>query len=84
MEKTKHSTWEYLKIIFLTDKRYIIVLFIESFASLFWVLAPLGLTGYILTIYNNDQEMNKYMVIIIVCAIYTMFRIIVSTITMYI
>lgn len=84
MKKKKHSTWEYLKIIFSTDKRYIIVLIIEAFASLFWALAPLGLTGYILTIYNNDQEMNQYMVIIIVCAIYTMFRIIVSTITMYI
>lgn len=84
MENKKHSTKEYLKIIFSTDKRYYIVLIIELFASLFWALAPLGLTSYILTIYNNDQEMNKYMIIVLVCGIYTLFRIIVSTVTMYI
>lgn len=84
MSNKKHTTFEYLKLIFKTDKRYMYVLLIEVFASLFWSLAPLGLTNYILKIYENNKEMNGYIIILIVCGIYTIFRIVVSIVTMYI
>lgn len=80
----KHTTFEYLKLIFSIDKRYLVVLIIGVFASLFWTIAPLGLTNYLLKIYEVDNSMKGYQLILILCAIYTFFRIIVSTVTMFI
>jgi len=83
-KEKKHTTLEYLKLIFKTDKRYLYVLLIEVFASLFWSLAPLGLTNYILKIYEKNQEWNGYYLVLIVCGLYTIFRVLVSYTTMYI
>ena len=83
-EINKHTTFEYLKLIFKTDKRYLYVLLIEVIASLFWSLAPLGLTNYILRIYNETPKFDSYFLVLIVCAVYTIFRVLVSYITMFI
>lgn len=83
INQKKYSSFEYLKLIFTIDKRHIIVLIIEIFASLFWSLAPLGLTNYILTIYEKDNQMSGYMIVLIVCGAYTLFRTGISFLTMY-
>lgn len=82
--KSKHSTFEYLKLIFKTDIRYLYVLIIEAFSQVFWSLVPLGLTNYILKIHDSDKSENGYMLVLIVCGIYTLSRVIISTITMYV
>ena len=83
-KREKHSTFSYLKIIFTTDIRYLYILIIEIISSAFWALAPLGLTGYILTIYEKNQTKDGLLLIIMVCGIYTIFRLLISGVTIFV
>lgn len=80
----KETTLSYLKIIFTTDIRYLYILIMGIFASVFWTLAPLGLTGYILRIYEKDPSRNGLILVVMVCGIYTIFRMIISSITIFV
>ena len=83
-KREKYSTFSYLKIIFTTDIRYLYILIIEIISSAFWALAPLGLTGYILTIYEKNQTKDGLLLIIMVCGIYTLFRLLISGVTIFV
>ena len=83
-KREKYSTFSYLKIIFTTDIRYLYILIIEIISSAFWALAPLGLTGYILTIYEKDQTKDGLLLIIMVCGIYTLFKLLISGVTIFV
>lgn len=80
----KETTFSYLKIIFTTDIRYLYILIIAAITSAFWTIAPLGLTGYILRIYEQDPSKKGFELIIIVCGIYTLFRILIGAVTIFI
>lgn len=80
----KDTTFSYLKIIFTTDIRYLYILIIAAITSAFWTIAPLGLTGYILRIYEQDPSKKGFELIIIVCGIYTLFRILIGAVTIFI
>ncbi len=82
-KKKKYSSLEYIKIILTTDKRNIFVIVIQTISSLFWTLVPLGLTSYILTIYQENPTADGYKTIILACGIYTLLRILLSGVPMF-
>lgn len=50
INKKKHSAFEYIKLIFKIDKRFILVLVINILINLFYDLVPIGIIGYLGTI----------------------------------
>lgn len=87
MENTKskkYSTFKYLRIIFKMEKRYLYILIMELFTSLFWTLAPLAIVDYIYSIYEQDPNKNQMGLICIMCGIYTIFRVLIGAITIYV
>lgn len=80
----KHSCGEYIKLIFKIDKRFIFMLLMEIISNLFYYLVPVGIVTYLGTIYQNNPTKDGYKFILIACAIFTIARMTISALNIYI
>ena len=62
MKSKKHTSFEYIKLIFSIDKRLWFFLIFDVSTSLFYNLAPIGIVGYITNIYKNIKSVNQLLI----------------------
>ena len=65
MKCKKHTSFEYIKLIFSIDKRLWFFLIFDVSTSLFYNLAPIGIVGYITNIYKNNPTTEGYFYILL-------------------
>lgn len=82
MKSKKHTSFEYIKLIFSIDKRLWFFLIFDVSTSLFYNLAPIGIVGYITNIYKNNPTTEGYKNILITLTIFTIFKLVLSAFNM--
>lgn len=82
MKNKKHTSFEYIKLIFSIDKRLWFFLIFDVSTSLFYNLAPIGIVGYITNIYKNNPTTEGYKNILITLTIFTIFKLVLSAFNM--
>ena len=82
MKNKKHTSFEYIKLIFSIDKRLWFFLIFDISTSLFYNLAPIGIVGYLTNVYNTNPTDNGYKHILIILTIFTVFKLLLSAFNM--
>lgn len=82
MKNKKHTSFEYIKLIFSIDKRLWFFLIFDISTSLFYNLAPIGIVGYLTNIYKINPTDNGYKSIIITLTVFTVFKLLLSAFNM--
>ncbi len=78
----KHSSLEYIKLIFSIDKRLIFILTFDIILDLIYYLIPIGIIGYLSDIYLKEPTDSGFKKVLILLTIYAIIKVIISGINM--
>lgn len=78
----KHSVFEYIKLIFSIDKRLYFFVFYDTLTYLIYTLAPIGIVGYLSSVYLSDPSDYGFREVILILTIFTLIKVLMSGINM--
>lgn len=71
----KHSSIEYIKLIYSLDKRLYLITIIEVLLNTFFYVASVGIVGYLGNVYQTNSTIEGFKYVLLICGIYVFCRI---------
>lgn len=79
----KHSSLEYIKLIYSLDKRLYLVTIIDIISNLFYSVIPVGIINYLGGIYQTNSTSEGFKYVLLMCGGYTLLRLIISGVDLF-